>query len=330
MFGGRAKTRRRYPESLIVTAIERAVDGTDSRLRLVPGYHKRLRAPVIHAIEHVAALVDAIPAPLMVRRHAYSDEPRLAAVFASAEDMLDCLGRGASLMDACASPTHPAWVTALLLAERVDKNILGMDLLDGRVQREVAQVAVSFTGHRLLNPTTSEQKTRRQLKRRAFDHLLTLASTRLTEVRLERTDLVRQRDRLRRQLNTLERGSWRGGQAAGTHPAPAALLAELKAISRQLDDLGVDDGVLRANLILVAALLGEAERQLWCEHITLHLDPMNIQRDRQDPSARPIVLHELHNARGRRVIPLLISFAPGELPPREDSTSAVPSGLTSS
>lgn len=36
--------------------------------------------------------------------------------------------------------------------ERVDKNILGMDLLDGLVQRGVAQVAVSFTGHRLLHP----------------------------------------------------------------------------------------------------------------------------------------------------------------------------------
>jgi hypothetical protein len=61
IFGGREAVGH-YPEFLIEMAIERTVDGTDPRLRLVPGYRKRLRAPVIHAIDHVVALVDDIPA----------------------------------------------------------------------------------------------------------------------------------------------------------------------------------------------------------------------------------------------------------------------------
>ena len=36
-FGG-DESRGRYPESLVEAAIERTVDGTDSRLRLLPGY----------------------------------------------------------------------------------------------------------------------------------------------------------------------------------------------------------------------------------------------------------------------------------------------------
>ena len=32
--------------------------------------------------------------------------------------------------------------------------------------------SISFAGHRLLDPSTGEEQMRRQLKRRAFDHLL--------------------------------------------------------------------------------------------------------------------------------------------------------------
>ena len=53
-----------YPEDLIERAVERAVDGTDRRLRAVSGYKKSLRPAVIRAIDHVVALVDALPPPL--------------------------------------------------------------------------------------------------------------------------------------------------------------------------------------------------------------------------------------------------------------------------
>ena len=82
--------------------------------------------------------------------------------------------------------------------------ILGMDLVGDRVQKDVAQVTVSFSGHRLLDPGCSEAETRRQLKRRAFDHLLSLALTRIAGMRVEREDLKRQRDLLRRKLAALE------------------------------------------------------------------------------------------------------------------------------
>ena len=63
IFGG-GEQRGRYPESLIEAAIERTVDGTDPRLRALFGYKKHLRPSVIHAIDHVVALVNSIPAPL--------------------------------------------------------------------------------------------------------------------------------------------------------------------------------------------------------------------------------------------------------------------------
>ena len=103
IFGG-GETRGRYPETLLREANERAVDGTDTRLRLVPGYRRHLREPVIHAIDHVVALVDAIPSPLVADRRGYSAEPRLAAVFASAAAMLDMFGRDTALATFLATP----------------------------------------------------------------------------------------------------------------------------------------------------------------------------------------------------------------------------------
>ena len=136
---GRGEAVGRYPESLLEMAIERAVDGTDSRLRLLPGYRKRLRKPVIQAIDHVIPLVDAIAAPVAAGRSEHGTEPRLAAMFASAEDMLDIFGRDTALADFLASPEGTACprVTTLLLAERVERNILGMDLVGDQVRRDV-------------------------------------------------------------------------------------------------------------------------------------------------------------------------------------------------
>ena len=323
IFGG-GETSGHYPESLIEAAIERVVDGTDSRLRLLPGYRKRLRKPVIKAIDHVLALVDQLPSAVPAGRVEHGAEPRLAALFASAADMLDIFARDAALADFLSRPDGECSprVSTLLLAERREKNILGIDLVGDQVRRDVHQVAVSFTAHRLLDPTGGEEETRRQLKRRAFDHLLVLALTRVAEVHAEREDLTRQRNLLRRKLTALEEGHWGFDAPEVAQPDPVALTTELDAVTAQLDALGADAGVLRAHLEIVAELLGEAQRQLWGEEITLYLDPMNIQRDARDPSARQIVLQELHNARGRSAVMLPISLAPAALPPREDFVAA--------
>ena len=144
-------------------------------------------------------------------------------------------------------------MTALLLAERVERNILGMDLVGDQVRRDVQQVAVSFTAHRLLDPTPSEAETRRQLKRRAFDHLLTLALTRIAEARVERADLTRQRDLLRRKLTALEHGGWRFEPVGGRTPGcRRRCWPNWMGSRRNWTKLGADQGVLQAHLGIVA------------------------------------------------------------------------------
>jgi hypothetical protein len=252
----------RYPESLIEAAIDRAVEGTDARLRLLPGYRKRLRVPVIHAIDQAVSLVDAIPAPLVAGRREHGEDPRLAAVFSSAADMLRICGRDPALTAFLATPEGAAAerVTCLLLAKRMERNILGMDLVGDQV--------------------------------------------------------------LRRKRAALERGGWTFEEAQGASADPVALMADLDVIKAQLAVLGTDEGILRAHLGIVADSLAEAGRQFWAEELDLSRDAMNIRRDAGEPSARRIVLKELHNARGWRLVMLPLMITPGEIPPREDFVAA--------
>jgi len=322
IFGG-GEQQGQYPESLIDTAIERAVDGTDARLRALFGYKKTLRPSVIHAIDHVVALVDGISAPQPTGRSDYNADLRLKALFASADRMRDVFGHDAALNEFRGCPDKGAeQVVALLLAERVEKNVLGMELSGELLRRDVAQVSVSFRNHRLIEVTSNEADTRRQLKRRAFDHLLTLALARIADVRGVRADLARQRDLLQHKLSVLKRGGWSFEAAEGAPPEHASLIAELQEIEKDLAKMGTDANALQGRLDNISDLLGHAEKQLWADESVIHLDNMNIRRDAQDESAQRIALWELHNARGASLAMLLVTLAPGELPRRENALSA--------
>lgn len=324
IFGG-GEQRGRYPASLVDLAIERAVDSTDPRLRALPGYANKLRVATIKAIDHVVELVNAIQEPLEVATATYSGDPRLGALFASAETMIDVLGRDQTLRDYLdSSEGHGApRVTALLLAERVERQVLGMELVGDQVRRDVAQVAVSFFGHRLLEPNRDPEETRRLLKRRAFDFILTQALDQISEMKVERADLSRQRDLIKRKLTTLERCGWCFNKPEPDQSGLASLMAELDEISTQLQALGPDQNILEANLDILGRVLDQAELQLRAESITLFLDAMNIVRPEDDPSARRIDLIELRGGRGQRAIMLHLVLAPDQLPARVDFLTAV-------
>lgn len=320
---GRGEECSRYPETLVKAAIERVVDGTDPRLRALPGYGKQLRIPVHRAIDRVVALVDRLPAPLPADRKAFASDGPLSALFASADHMEEVFTNDANLRAFREGPQGRAeQVTALLVMERVERRILGIDMVGDLLRREVAQVAVNFSAPRLVDPSASEEETRRQLKRRAFDHLLSLALLRITEVKGERADLSRQRALLHRKLGLLEHGNWDFGGTPEDRPDPLALQAELAEIEGQLAALGADVSVLQGHLEIAINVLTNAQQQLWGGQIELRLDRMNVQRDAQDMSARSIRLLEFQDIRGRRKVIQLLSIPLTELPQREDFFTA--------
>ena len=137
IFGARAEAGTAYPPALVEAAIERAVDGTDRRLRALSNYRKRLREPALVAIDHVVRLVDGLPAPAVADAEGYRTDPCLRAMFASAERLLELLGRDQNIDAVLRAGSAPASLTGLLVTDISEKRVLGLGIEDELLKRDV-------------------------------------------------------------------------------------------------------------------------------------------------------------------------------------------------
>jgi hypothetical protein len=320
-FGAATDRAAPYPAELIERAIERAVDGTDPRLRALSGYQRKLRAAVIHAIDHVVALVDGLPAPLALSGGAYAVDPEVTAFFASGEHVRELIGRNATLNQwlKSADGSGVESIVTLLLMEQHERQVFGAALEGDTVLHDVAQTTVSFAKHRLVDPTGAESETRRLLKRRAFDHLLTLALARIATAHAERGELERERELLRRKHAALATGRW-GFDEGGNDPPPdpQTLQQQLTEIQSQLQALGTGAGLFTAHLDVVVDVLMQAEKHFWSAPEPLVVDRMGIKQSQASALAPQITLTVLQNAAGRRLVARLVSVTRAELPPPRD------------
>jgi hypothetical protein len=189
------------------------------------------------------------------------------------------------------------------------RGTFGVELLGDTMVRDVPQVTVSFANHRLLDPTGNEGETRRLLKRRAFDHLLSLALRRMVAVKEIREGLDNRRTLLQAKLEVLQRGNW--GFDLGTPQKPANIVdleAQLDQIEAQLQRVGSDDQAMVVALGLLADVLGRPQEHLWGERATLVVDRMGIKRAVASDVAPELELQQLHNAEGRSIVMTLVEI----------------------
>lgn len=301
-----------YPESLVKAAIERAVDGTDPWIRAVSGYKKKLRPAVLHAIGHVVALVDGTGPAVVLDRESYDNNPLLRSFFFSLADMRNFLENEralAELKDKEGRVVQNA--VGCLVMEKQERVILGAELSGEVVIRDVPQVTVSFEAHRLLDLSETEEETRYQLKRRAFDHLLKIALGRITELKTKRGALERHRALLQSKLSLLQRGGWGFDESADEQMDVAGIEKALGEIEGELLEIGKDDKMLEVYLNVVADVLGRAEEHLWAGRETLIVDRMGIKRKEAASGSAEITLDFLGDAEGRRRVVSLVAV-PGQ------------------
>jgi hypothetical protein len=261
----------------------------------------------------VVAMVDGLPSPMTISRDNYGDDPRLKTFFISADDMQKTFDREQTLAAYLRGVGNaPQQVVALLAMEKHENTVLGNEMSGEIVMRDVPQVSVSFEAHRLIDPTGNEEETRWQLKRRAFDHLLSLALMRISIVKSTRKELGRHRELLQAKRNLLERGGWGDfSKPDSTEKLDVAEVEELLAgIEASLMELGGDDSMLEAYLNIVADVLGHPEKYLWTTRETLIIDRMGIKRDQSAFNIPELTLDELFNAEGRRLV-IALATLPG-------------------
>jgi hypothetical protein len=319
---GLGEKRGTYPEALVAAATERAVDGTDSRLRLLPGYKKKLRPAILQAIDHVVALTDDLGSPLELGAGAYGTDPEITAYFASADHLQDVLALDPQLVAWRKSSGAVAdRMVALLLMEQRERKVFGHALEGDRVLSDVAQTTVSFTEHRLVDPAPNLDEALKLLRRRAFDHLLMLALARMGEAQAERGALEQERALLKRKLAALHGKQIdfnleaKPQENAEAHADIADVQAQLEDIESQLNTLGAGSQLLSAHLDILAHVLVEGPQQLWKERETLIVDRMGIKQVQATALAPAIELRVLRNAAGRRAVARLVTAARSTLPP---------------
>lgn len=315
IFGVRDVKKGEYPEWLIRKAVERAVDGTDPLLRLASGYKRKLRPAVIQAIDYVIGLVDILPPATPVNLERRGDDPLLKALFVSVDEMRKVF-RGDRNLAGFLRTEKAALetVTALLVMEKNEKVIYGAEMSGDTVLRDMPKKIVSFDGHILIDPAGSEDETRLLLKKRAYDHLVSLALRRITMLKAERDELERRHTLLQSKLRLLRRGGWGFEEGGATADADIPVLEEqVGRIEDQLLKMGGDDRLIELYLGIVSEVLGRPGEHLWGGKETIILDGMGIRRDRDASNVNELTFHELFNSEGRNLVALLVVVDGGEI-----------------
>ncbi len=310
-----------YPESIVQLAIERAVDVTDKRIRLLPGFKDKLRPAVLRAIDHVVALLDRLHPPVELSNSAYSADARVSAFFASPQRIAQMLGSDQAFVEFRDGRDGRIAdrALALLVLEHAERKVLGMELQGEQVRREVAQTVVSFSGHRLLDPAMDPDAHRKLLRRRAFDHLLERALASIASSRASRGALERELVLLQRKLDTLEASPWSFEPCTGEEvPCPLEMESRIEQIEDELDVLGGNTDTLDHHLGQVIEVLENADTYLRMEQLSLILDPMGVVKEREEANARELHLHEIHLVNGQKAILLPVEIPREEWPQPKD------------
>jgi hypothetical protein len=270
-------------DRLVGLATERLLDGTEPRLRAASGCNRVLREPVTRAVAHVIALVDSLPEPVELGAAPYAANPCLRAFFVSVAHLQETLSYCDEMQAFLRNPPPlpEGRIYGLLTGNRSQKGVLGMALEGDAVKRDVAQVVVNFGDYRMVGLAPDVDEMGRELKKRAFDHLIQCALQALTSARDASERLTTRHRLLERKLAALDAaGLGVGGfasTAAATGDSPETIAANLAAIERELAELPADTATLEGQLKTVADALSQPEQLLRLEHTSLTLDSMGVR-----------------------------------------------------
>ncbi len=303
------------PESIVQLAIRRAVDATDKRIGLLPGFEKKLRPAVLLAIDHVVSLLDELPPPVELNKAGYSSDERISAFFSSPKRISQMLATDRAFLDFRDGRDGRIADSAfaLLMLQHGKRKVLGMELQGESIRREVTQTVVSFSGHTLIDPAMDQDANLKLLRRRAFDHLLEQALDAISSAQASRGEVERELGLLRRKLHTLESGAWGFTPCdSGEASCPGEVEARIEKLEKEIESLGASSETLAHHLDQLIDVLESAADYLQMNKFSLAIDSMGVIRERGEAHTKELNLQEIITAKGPHPILLPVEI------PRED------------
>ena len=264
----------------LALAIERAVNRVEPHLKQIGGYPRIFHKPITRALEYSSSLAASIPGPVEINRAAYAQTPFVHALFPSVDFIQEGLCSSQAMRDFHVRNPASREVYALMGMRRLEKNMLGMELLGQVLRRDVLQHVVYFTNHTMENPSISVEETREMTSWSFFDKLIDLVAKRIEARKQEKTDLLREKDWLVARLHEAN---------DQTRPALAEemdnILSQTQKVVASLD--------LRDYLHDFEAVLLNPEQHLRLEPISMYLDDMGVRREPGEVAGEPVEFNDL-------------------------------------
>lgn len=250
----------------LLSAVERAVNRVEPRLKQLGSYPKAFRKPVARALEYSRSIASTIPGPVEINRAAYVQDHFVHSLFPSVDFIQEALCASQAMREFHGQNPASREVYALMGMRRWEKNTLGMELLGQTLQRDVLQNVIYFTSHTVENPSASVEEARDKAAWSFFDKLTDLVTKRIEARKQEKADLLREKDWLSARFHEA---------TAQTRPAVAEEMATLVRRTQEVVaslDLGnyVQD---------FEAVMLNPEQYLRLEKTAMFLDNMGIKRE---------------------------------------------------
>jgi len=326
LFGGRDATADDPAERQLVSdVLELVVEAVEPRCRLNARYQEKLEGSMRKTIAYLREVGREGLEPVLLTRAAWSDDPRLNAFFATADDVPACLGRSNELRAFFDDPVNREIqeAHALLGMKKDERTVFAPQLEGDALRHDVAQVTVSFSGHRIIAPSATLAATRREVGRRIIQRLAQVALSRIVALDMKATELREHKAYLGARLRMLNLA--RDGME-GIVKDPATIADEIKAAERELKD--TVDGYIEAksSLATLDAYI-ERIRDVFSQpeqHVALTHTPMRINRmgvkvsDSTSGPVNELALAELSIGDNFRGAIAIVRCPRSELPPKED------------
>jgi len=209
------RRQERQASQELSTAVERVVAGTDSRMRAVSRYQKRLRHSTRCLLNYINESIHHLPAATVANRQTYYSDPFLTHLFGNYREM-EQLFRESRLLQPLlnTSPgSRQRAAYALIACSEQEKTHFGCEMHGEMIVRDALQTTLSLSNHRILAVASSEIEVRQKLQTWLFEHVVAYLHdymTRLHHNRLtssERSELPGQGEGIddpRRYLEVLE------------------------------------------------------------------------------------------------------------------------------
>jgi len=161
-----------HPCDELLKAVDLVVKLSHPNIHYVPNYREKLMPAVEHTLKYADELIVQMPTPVLVEADSWNTNPFIRTVFLDNRQFRNFFAENREFKDFF-QKTDVSRCCALLVMNRKDKKIFGVEMEGEIVKRDVLQTSVDFSDHQIVAPMISEEETRKELSLRALAFLAT-------------------------------------------------------------------------------------------------------------------------------------------------------------